>query len=224
MTRRKRKTRKVKIPTSLLSLQAVSFSGPAAAVTASRCSGASMAISKPSNALPFLTAPACQSSGLAGAETGFDPLYFSDFLDIKWLREAELKHGRICMLASVGYIVQEFAGLPSYPGYNPNPVEAFSSVPAEGLFQIVIFMGWLEVIGNKGKYTMMNMFEDGRAPGDLGFDPLKFGENKETRARLEMAELKNGRLAMLAFSGMIHQTFVTGKPLFASLNDIFAPP
>jgi len=146
-------------------------------------------------------------------------------MDIKWLREAELKHGRICMLATVGYIVQEFIGLPNYPGYSANPVEAFSAVPSEGLLQIVIFMGWLEVIGNKGKYNMMNMFEDpARVPGDLGFDPLKFGENKESRARLEMAELKNGRLAMLAFSGMIHQTFVTGKPLFASLNEIFATP
>ena len=29
---------------------------------------------------------------------------------------------------------------------------------------------------------------------------------------------------MLAFSGMIHQTFVTGKPLFASINEIFAAP
>ena len=96
-------------------------------------------------------------------------------------------------------------------------------------------------------------FEDSaREPGNLGFDPLKFGENKETRARLEMAELKNGRLAMLAFSGdqptapsfppslavlrrhdnlfsfgsdvagMIHQTFVTGKPVYASLVDIFS--
>ena len=53
--------------------------------------------------------------------------------------------------------------------------------------------------------------------GDLGFDPLKFGDNSATRAQLEMAELKNGRLAMLAFSGMIHQTFVTGKPLFGTL-------
>ena len=57
-----------------------------------------MAVSKPMTALPFLTAASCQSSGLPGAETGFDPLYLSDFLDIKWLREAELKHGRICML------------------------------------------------------------------------------------------------------------------------------
>ena len=70
----------------------------------------------------------------------------------------------------------------------------------------------------------MDMFSDGRTPGDLGFDPLKFGENTATRERLEMAELKNGRLAMLAFSGMIHQTFVTGKPLWASTQEIFAPP
>lgn len=68
-------------------------------------------------------------------------------------------------------------------------------------------------------------FEDPkRVPGDLGFDPLKFGENTATRDRLEMAELKNGRLAMLAFAGMLHQTFVTGKPVLASLVDIFADP
>ena len=56
-----------------------------------------MGVAKPSKAMPFLTAPACQSVDMVG-NAGFDPLYFSDFLDIKWLREAELKHGRICML------------------------------------------------------------------------------------------------------------------------------
>merc|ERR1711988_1586175 len=116
------------------------------------------------------TAAACQSSGLVDAETGFDPPYFSDFLDIKFLREAELKHGRICMLASTGYIAQEFFSLPSYPGYSPNAVEAASSVPSEGLAQIVIFMGWLEIIGNNGKYSMSEMFADPeREPGNLGF-------------------------------------------------------
>jgi len=191
---------------------------------ASRSSAVTMDVAKPMNAMPFLTAAACQSSGLPDAETGFDPLYLSDFLDIKFLREAELKHGRICMLASTGYMAQEFFSLPSYPGYSSNPVEALSSVPPEGLLQIVAFASWLEVVSNKGKFSMSDMFEDGRAPGDLGFDPLKFGDNPATRARLELAELKNGRLAMLAFSGMIHQTFVTGKPLFASLGDIFATP
>ena len=71
---------------------------PTPSTQASRAGSVSMAISKPSNAMPFLTAPASQSSGLLGAEAGFDPLYLSDFLDIKFLREAELKHGRICML------------------------------------------------------------------------------------------------------------------------------
>jgi hypothetical protein len=184
-----------------------------------------MAIAKPSKALPFLEAPACQSSGLVGAEAGFDPLYLSDFIDIKWLREAELKHGRICMLASTGVMAQEFLALPNYPGYTPNAVEAATSVPPEAMLQIVAFMAWFEISTNKGKFTMMNMFEDpSREPGNLGFDPLKFGENAETRERLEMAELKNGRLAMIGFSGMLHQIFVTGKPVFASLGDIFATP
>jgi len=210
----------------MLSLASASyaFSGPAVPMQASRSSAVTMDVAKPMNAMPFLTAAACQSSGLPDAETGFDPLYLSDFLDIKFLREAELKHGRICMLASTGYMAQEFFSLPSYPGYSSNPVEALSSVPPEGLLQIVAFASWLEVVSNKGKFSMSDMFEDGRAPGDLGFDPLKFGDNPATRARLELAELKNGRLAMLAFSGMIHQTFVTGKPLFASLGDIFATP
>merc|ERR1719231_497868 len=210
---------------ALCSASAAFSAAPAAQhVQASRACGVSMAIAKPMNAMPFLTAAACQSSGLTDAETGFDPLYFSDFLDIKFLREAELKHGRICMLASTGYMAQEFFSLPSYPGYSPNPIEAVSSVPPEGLLQIVAFVSWLEIVSNKGKFSMSDMFEDGRAPGDLGFDPLKFGDNTATRARLELAELKNGRLAMLAFSGMIHQTFVTGKPLFASLGEIFATP
>jgi hypothetical protein len=63
-----------------------------------RSSGVNMAIANPSKAVPFLTAPPSQSSKLPGAETGFDPLYLSEFIDIKWAREAELKHGRICML------------------------------------------------------------------------------------------------------------------------------
>lgn len=203
------------------------LAGPLALSTAARAPVVTMGptgVAKPMNSLPFLQAAACQSSGLTDAATGFDPLYFSDFLDIKFLREAELKHGRICMLASTGYMAQEFFSLPNYPGYSPNAVEAASSVPPEAFVQIILFASYLEVVSNKGKFSMSNMFEDGRAPGDLGFDPLKFKDNAATQERLALAELKNGRLAMLAFSGMIHQTFVTGKPLFASLGEIFASP
>mmetsp|Transcript_79394 Transcript_79394/g.146008 ORF Transcript_79394/g.146008 Transcript_79394/m.146008 type:complete len:254 (-) Transcript_79394:77-838(-) len=196
--------------------------------SALRSASPSMATSKiknPSKALPFLEAPYCQISGLAGAEAGFDPLYLSDYFDIKWLREAELKHGRICMLATTGIIFQEFYSLPKYPGYTPNPVEALSTVPQNALLQILAFAAYVEITSNKGKIDQFTMFEDpNRKPGDVGFDPLKFGENPKTRERLELAELKNGRLAMLAFFGMITQVQVTGKPVIASLGDIFANP
>ena len=33
---------------------------------------------------------------------GFDPVGFSNLIDVKWLREAELKHARIAMLACAG--------------------------------------------------------------------------------------------------------------------------
>jgi hypothetical protein len=34
----------------------------------------------------------------------FDPIGFSDYYDVKFLREAELKHGRVSMLAVVGWL------------------------------------------------------------------------------------------------------------------------
>jgi len=41
--------------------------------------------------------------------SSFDPLYISDLLDIQLLRESEIKHGRIAMLAALGFIVREGA-------------------------------------------------------------------------------------------------------------------
>ena len=43
---------------------------------------------------------------------GFDPLGISTWVDVRWLREAELKHGRICMLAATGMIVQDIFRFP----------------------------------------------------------------------------------------------------------------
>lgn len=60
-----------------------------------------------SKAMPFLSQPPKLDGSMAG-DVGFDPLGLSTFLDVKWLREAELKHGRICMLAWTGCIVQVF--------------------------------------------------------------------------------------------------------------------
>lgn len=75
-----------------------------------------------SKSVPFMDEP----PALAGyaANYGFDPLYITSWLDIKWLRESEIKHGRICMLAVVGWFVQEFFQFPFYPGAPALPTAA----------------------------------------------------------------------------------------------------
>lgn len=54
-----------------------------------------------SAAVPFLPKPAALTGTLPG-DVGFDPLGLSNNFDLKWMREAELKHGRLAMLATVG--------------------------------------------------------------------------------------------------------------------------
>jgi hypothetical protein len=44
--------------------------------------------------------------GTMVGDIGFDPLGFSNWLNLNWAREAEIKHGRIAMLAATGMIVQ----------------------------------------------------------------------------------------------------------------------
>jgi hypothetical protein len=51
----------------------------------------------------------------------------------------------------------------------------------------------------------------GRQAGDFKFDPLGFAKDEKTLKELQLKELKNGRLAMLAFSGIITQAALYGK-------------
>jgi hypothetical protein len=51
---------------------------------------------------------------VVGEEAQFDPLGFSDTFDMKWLREAELKHGRVCRLACVGFYSEQYVTFPGF--------------------------------------------------------------------------------------------------------------
>lgn len=168
-----------------------------------------------SKAVPFLEAPK-NTKGYVG-DVGFDPLGFSDYFDIKFLREAELKHGRVSMLATLGFVAQQF--LPAIPGYIhvDDSNLAPTVVGPSAMLQIVFYVGILEYWTNKGKITIMDMFEDSdRVPGDFGFDPmgLAVGKSAEDMEKMQLKEIKNGRLAMLAIGGMIHHNWVTGDALF----------
>lgn len=52
--------------------------------------------------------------GTMVGDIGFDPLGFSNWLNLNWAREAEIKHGRVAMLAATGMIVQDIAVIPGF--------------------------------------------------------------------------------------------------------------
>lgn len=167
-----------------------------------------------SEALPFMVSPP-NLEGYAG-NVGFDPFRFSDFAPMDFLREAELKHGRICMLAWVGFVSVDL-GARIWP--LPEAYEGLTSVTAHdalvqqgAMGQILLWTGLLEVLSS---IAVIQMLEgSGRKPGDFGFDPLGVCKDKsdEEKVRWQVRELKNGRLAMIAFSGVITQSVLTQGP------------
>jgi len=167
-----------------------------------------------SKALPFIVAPK-NTKGWVG-DAGFDPLGLSEYFDIKWMRESEIKHGRAAMLATVGFVMQQWWTLPGMTHVDDSNL-APAAAGLSSMLQIVFWGGVIEWWTNKGNITMENMFSDpDRVPGKLGFDPmgLGVGKSKEEMEKLELNEIKNGRLAMLAIGGMVHHNWVTGEPLF----------
>merc|ERR1719215_488632 len=145
----------------------------------------------------------------------WDPLGFSadgDVAAFKRRRSVEIKHGRICMMATMGYITPEITG--KIPGYLspsaglklediPNGLAAISKVPALGWAQIAAYFGFVEFSGG---------FEDYKTgtPGDYGFKVLTSSDPAEKQKKLS-AEIANGRLAMMATMGMFFQDGLTGS-------------
>ena len=93
-------------------------------------------------------------------------------------------------------------------------------VPSVGLVQILLGVGALEFKMHGGKMVQGNMFDNGRKPGDFGFDPMGMG--KKNLPSMQLKELKNGRLAMLAFGGIIHQQLLSKVPTIAFFK-VFKP-
>jgi len=144
----------------------------------------------------------------------FDPLGLSADGDVAAFtrrRETELKHGRLCMLATMGYITPELVGKwPAMlsPSQNlkfedvPNGLGALSKVPLAGWAQILIYCAMVEVSG------IQNRLSD--APGDFGWKVLT-SDDPEAKTKKLSAEIANGRLAMMAIMGMLFQDGLTGS-------------
>jgi len=167
-----------------------------------------------SKSLPFMLKPSKLDGSLPG-DRGFDPLGLSNIddlgLDLYWLREAELKHARVAMLASFGALAQEaglvFPGQPSVKNqidafwqfFDSNPGPIFAGVVVIGIVEI--FSGLAVTEGKKS---------GDRAPGDFGFNPLNLGKTPSSFKDLAEKEISNGRLAMWAAAGILLQGSITG--------------
>jgi len=161
-----------------------------------------------------------KAEDMAGAipPLGFwDPLNFGEFFGSAagkglWgLRLAELKHGRVCMLAAAGFAFAEaFHPLLSTEG---GFVSAVSTHFTEDM-RLKFWPGIWFLLGPLDLVTSVSQDPD-KLPGDLGFDPLGL-KPKDPKAYMELQnkELSNGRLAMFAIMGMIAQEAVTGKKIF----------
>ena len=145
---------------------------------------------------------------------------------IKWFQNAEIKHGRVAMVATIGFWVQKLGvHFPLYLGpsgsnaFSPestasnwllssstgvtfqdiaqaSPLDAIHMVPDQGWFQILLVAGWFECIGYNRQWK-----EGAEIPGDYGYDPLGFTKKEGGIAgkdfeSLRMKEIKNGRVAM----------------------------
>merc|ERR1719506_291612 len=109
------------------------------------------ALAQRSLAMPMCVQPPNLDGSLAG-DTGFDPAGFTNNPRVfpngrggissgKWFREAELTHGRVAMLAALGWIAPELFGrFPQASEYSLNPLEAVNQVGPQ------IFWGFFLII------------------------------------------------------------------------------
>jgi len=159
----------------------------------------------------------------------FDPLGFSksvELLGVKRFREAEIMHGRVAMMATVGYLIGESTPTITY-GMNVHHTIAnnqIPEVPGTVLFPFFLAInicealrasrGWVEP-GLGPLFTL----RDNYYPGDIGFDPLglKPTDAKEFE-KMQTKELSNGRLAMIAAAGMCVQEQINGKGILENLG------
>merc|ERR1712100_499247 len=127
-------------------------------------------------------------------------------------RQTELKHGRVSMLATMGYITPEITGkLPGYLSPSaglkfadvPNGLGAISKVPNAGWAQIVAYCAFCELSQDQSAGTPA-------AAGDFNFKVLTSSDAAEKQKKLA-AEIANGRLAMMAIIGMFFQDGLTGS-------------
>jgi hypothetical protein len=137
------------------------------------------------------------------------------------------------MAAFVGYCVQSNFVLPwalttsgtPHPSTDLSPPEQWDALPFASKIQIILFVGFLEFYselsdngephytkgGKPGKYPAFDNLPH-NVPFNL-YDPFRLSKNKseESKARGLLAEINNGRLAMLGIFGFLCEQTIPGS-------------
>lgn len=182
-----------------------------------------------------IKAPLVLDGSLAG-DAGFDPIGFAKSKNtLYWMREAELKHARLAMLAAVGWPISELwhkniagaLGLSSILAKGDKAPSILNggldSTWASGILVMSILLAaFLEGKAmNNGEVFWGNEKSDSYLPGDLKFDPLNLYKARGDKKTMETAEIKNGRLAMIAITAYAFQEAATGLPVVQETPYLF---
>jgi len=202
-----------------LSSAALSFAGPA--LPAVGGVSRSIVMEEKSQAIPFLNKPKMLDGTMAG-DIGFDPLLLSEIVPLAWSREAELKHARVCMLAVAGWVSVDLGFRVPYAPEVSSLYAHDACVEKGPMYPLLLAIAVVEICTGIPKVFQLLNDPDAAPPGDFKFDPLGFGGGKD----LEEKELANGRLAMMAFSGIVTQSALTGNSwpyTFNGASDMVPP-
>ncbi|GKV06013.1 hypothetical protein SLEP1_g17951 [Rubroshorea leprosula] len=144
--------------------------------------------------------------------TPFQP--YNEVFGLQRFRECELIHGRWAMLATLGALAVEWlTGVTWQDAGKVELVEGSSYLGQPLPFSIstliwieVLLIGYIEFQRNAELDPEKRLY-----PGGSYFDPLGLASDPEKKARLQLAEIKHARLAMVAFFGFAVQAAATGK-------------
>ena len=148
----------------------------------------------------------------------WDPLRLSDGASDEQLhrwRCVELKHGRVAMAATVGYLYNDLQL--NFPGtLSPSVGLKFADVPTglaatHGFPNSVPIAGWVQIIGFIGVLETTTFKQDpAKEAGNVGGDLFRRYADPAERETKLISELKNGRLAMMGIMGMLVTDQLTG--------------
>ena len=138
------------------------------------------------------------------------------------LRFVEVKHGRVAMLAVLGHITTtagiHLPGTIDLDGTTfdsiPNGLAGLAAVPAFGLLQMFLSVGWWEL---KGWEQV-----EGSTPGDFGIPYVSFYNTEEKQAAARAKELNNGRAAQMGILALMVHEKLDGNPYM--INSLLGAP